>query len=205
MQGSPKLVRPILWCSTPNRTTKHPPCLFLFSAWITKRYVSTSNEWRLLIGATKGPFLISHFTHVACVTCLAHKFCDGWGHVEKGLPKFVLRSPIQPTRRRGRPTRSGTMLSTDLRGTEGEKDTVSVNSDWGWLCLIPNQAISTSSYWYSGARIEYPSPDQGDSWEICDQVAQRMDKSRCGVWKDDVEKMLIFISRYTVNYFDSTS
>ena len=47
------------------------------------------------------------------------------GHGEKGLPKFVPRSPIQPTRRRGRPTRSGTMLSTDLRGTEGEKDTVS--------------------------------------------------------------------------------
>jgi hypothetical protein len=49
------------------------------------------------------------------------------GYGEKALPKFVPRNPIQPTRRRGRPARSGTMLSTDLRGTEGEKDAVSTS------------------------------------------------------------------------------
>ncbi len=50
--------------------------------------------------------------------------------------------------------------------------------------------------WHSGVSAIYPLPDKEKSWKECDKLAQDTDESRYTVWKDDVEKMLIFVSTY---------
>ena len=46
--------------------------------------------------------------------------------------------------------------------------------------------------------MRYPPPDLGDSWDHCNQMLQRMDKGRCEAWRDEVDKLLIFVGSHYI-------
>ena len=54
----------------------------------------------------------------------------------------------------------------------------------------------TPDPWRSGAPAVYSLPDNEKSWEECNKLARDTDKSRYKVWKDDVDKILIFVSSF---------
>ncbi|KAM6503364.1 hypothetical protein JOM56_000307, partial [Amanita muscaria] len=58
-------------------------------------------------------------------------------------------------------------------------------------------ASADGDYWYSGGDVRYPPPDLGDSWESCNKMVHQMDKSRCDVWTDEVDKLLIFAGLFS--------
>lgn len=54
----------------------------------------------------------------------------------------------------------------------------------------------TRGPWRTGEPAIYPLPDNEKSWEVCNKLVQDTDKSQYKVWKDDIDKMLVFVSIY---------
>lgn len=55
--------------------------------------------------------------------------------------------------------------------------------------------------WHCGDPHRYGAPKKGDSWNKCHKLAEKYDNEMCDAWKEEVDKLLIFVRDYLVFLF----
>ncbi|KAF9447861.1 hypothetical protein P691DRAFT_760389 [Macrolepiota fuliginosa MF-IS2] len=60
-----------------------------------------------------------------------------------------------------------------------------------------SSSSSNSKEWLPNTPYKYPVPGRGEHWQTCHRLVQEYDKTLCGMWTEEVDKLLIFAGLFS--------